>query len=340
MNHHFNRGFWMVHVTVWSTFGFTHYLSGREFNPSEMVAVVRNIGSAIIGGSITLGVAWIYGMPVEVRIRWTSVVLACLAGALVWTVVQDYAYARFVNDGAFSEWDKYLKKGTLNHLTVLAAWTAGYALWRHRQELTEEQRRSLEALAQAKDAHLRVLQHQVHPHFLFNTLNTVKALVDENPEQARHLITEFSDFLRSSLSQIDRSMVRLEEETAAVQRYWRIENIRFSETLKVGVKLDPKAASCLVPGFILNPLAENAITHGLPADDGFLHVRLTTRDEDDVVRVRISNSGSLCPDFDHHGVGLDNVRERLRLAFDRRAEFTLQNGVGEVHADITIWKKL
>lgn len=183
----------------------------------------------------------------------------------------------------------------------------------------------LEALAQlAAGAELKALQAQIHPHFLFNALNTITSLVRTSPETARDLLVQLGNFFRYNLQRADQ-FVTLGEELAHVDSYLAIERARFGEKLRVRRQVEPAALSCLVPSFILQPLVENAVKHGLyPKEEGGL-VEIAAAVTNGQLTVRVSDDGVGIPaeaqerifvsGYGHGGgagIGLTNVNERLK----------------------------
>jgi two-component system LytT family sensor kinase len=182
----------------------------------------------------------------------------------------------------------------------------------------ESESRAIEAaqlearLAQAK---LQTLQHQIRPHFLFNTLNTIAGLVHANPDAADAMIAGLGDLLRVSLHGSSVQEVPLEQELEVLQKYLDIEQTRFGDRLRVLFRVDPATRQALVPNLILQPLAENAVRHGIApnARAGWIEVRTELDGDQLVMQVRDSGNG-LPPDrltAFNGGVGLGNTRARL-----------------------------
>jgi two-component system sensor histidine kinase LytS len=176
----------------------------------------------------------------------------------------------------------------------------------------------------ASDAEMRALQAQINPHFLFNTLNTINSLIRTRPETARAIIGKLSFFFRYSLQKSDR-MIPLAEELAQVDAYLDIEQTRFDSKLTVCRNLDQNAQSVLIPPFILQPIVENAIKHGLqPKEDGGT-LTITTMLRSAEVEIIIADDGvGINPEirrslgssaYSNQGIGLVNVYERLKGMF-------------------------
>jgi len=180
------------------------------------------------------------------------------------------------------------------------------------------ERRVLESHVNAREAELRALRAQLNPHFLFNSLNSINALVGSNPEGARRMCEGLGDFLRRTLALGARDSVTLGEELELVERYLAIEQVRFGERLRVERDLDPRAIDCQVPPLLLQPLVENAVKHGVAGrvDGGVIRLEAHRRGE--MLGIAVDNPVDAdAPAQRGSGLGLDNVRRRLE-AFGAR----------------------
>jgi len=173
-------------------------------------------------------------------------------------------------------------------------------------------------------ARLKTLEAQMSPHFLFNSLNSIRGLVTENPASARDMITRLANILRHGLQCADQSTVPLAEELAVVEDYLALEGIRLEERLRVEKDIDPAALGTPLPTMLLQTLVENAIKHGIAPrqQGGLLSIRVSR--SGDLVEIRISNPGRLEPAAPGSTrLGLANTRERLRILHGDRARLEL-----------------
>jgi len=138
-------------------------------------------------------------------------------------------------------------------------------------------RREAELRLQARDAELNAIRAQIKPHFLCNALTSVMALIDTNPPEARRMTERLGDFLRGTFDRLDDDVITLESEFKLLEAYFELEGLRFQARLRTLVTLSPAAASALVPPFLLQPLVENAIKHGVAREEGGGMVRLGAR---------------------------------------------------------------
>lgn len=190
-----------------------------------------------------------------------------------------------------------------------------------------------ELRAQLADAQLRALRMQLHPHFLFNSLNTASVFMrDGKREEAVELITLLGDLLRQTLDRLGRPQVRLREELSFIEDYLEIETMRHGDRISVGIEADPDALDARVPTLILQPLVENAMRHGIRDRSDGGRVRIRAARHDGRLELEVRDDG---PGFDNpaetavsRGVGLGNTEERLRRHFGDACVLETRNAPG------------
>ncbi len=190
------------------------------------------------------------------------------------------------------------------------------------------------------EARLSALRRQLHPHFLFNTLNSISGFVRRGDRDAAvEMLARIGDFLRTTLEQEGVEEVSLETEVDYVRQYLGVQRVRFHDRLSIDIDVAPPARSALVPTLILQPLAENAVRHGVEVAQGPVAIQLAASVADDRLVVTVRDTGG---GFDNDGrpadgIGLSNTRERLRMLYGSRASLDLraENGVGAV-ATLTV----
>jgi len=189
----------------------------------------------------------------------------------------------------------------------------------------------------SREAELRALRAQIHPHFLFNSLNSINALIGARPEEARRLCVLLGDFLRRSLTVGARERVPLSEELALAEDLLAIEKVRFGSRLRFESRVDEAARPWPVPPLVLQPLVENAVTHGIAQclDGGT--VVLEARSDGDRLRLSIVNPRDADgPARKGTGIGLENVRRRLDAMYGREAVFRYQAQGDSFRVDLEI----
>ncbi|RYZ09852.1 MAG: hypothetical protein EOO73_02940 [Myxococcales bacterium] len=176
----------------------------------------------------------------------------------------------------------------------------------------------------AQRAELQALRAQVHPHFLFNSLNTVSALIGYDPGKAREACLLLAEYLRGTLRAQDQSLVPLRDEWSLCERYLKVEALRLGERLRVDCELDADAASCFVPSLLLQPLVENAMTHGIALLDEPRPLRVRAERRGARLSLELENSVDPAPRPRDGGVGLANVRARLSAQYGRDATLRIE----------------
>jgi len=183
------------------------------------------------------------------------------------------------------------------------------------------ERRALQFEIASREAELRALRAQIHPHFLFNSLNSINALIGARPEEARKLCVRLGDFLRASLTVGPREAIPLAEELALAEQLLSIEKVRFGERLSHEIVADDTARACTVPPLLLQPLVENAVTHGIAQriDGGLVRIEAERRGPE--LRIVITNPRDADgPGRRGTGIGLQNVKRRLAALHGTEAE--------------------
>jgi two-component system, LytTR family, sensor kinase len=189
-----------------------------------------------------------------------------------------------------------------------------------------------------REAELRALEAQINPHFLFNCLNSIRALVAENPPLAQDMITRFASILRYNLHRDLNHTVPLAMEVEVVNDYLALESVRMEDRLRIELAVEPEAGRALIPPMLLQTLVENALKHGIATLPGGGDLQILARVEGDQLVVEVINTGRISePKPGSTQVGLANTRERLRILYGSRASLNLQNrDDGRVAATVLI----
>jgi len=214
------------------------------------------------------------------------------------------------------------------HLTLLTYWAIVVAVRYAEQQRVSRERELRAAQLQTDLARAQVdaLRTQIHPHFLFNTLNAIAGLMREDVEAADTMMSQLSELLRGTLDTQTSREVPLEEELRLLRLYLAIQQTRYGERLHVAVDVAPPAGEALVPPLILQPLVENAIRHGFAVTPGPGAVTVTAAIDGDRLVVGILDDGPGPPQPIRDGYGLSNTRSRLRAAYGDAASLTIVPG--------------
>lgn len=222
-------------------------------------------------------------------------------------------------------------------MLVVSLWCALYFSAHEFRRRRAAETEALRLALVAQVAQFRTLRSQLNPHFLFNCLNSLRELMDEDRDRAQQLVTRLSELLRYTLRADSVETVSLKEELAAAQDYLALERIRFEERLQLQYEIAPETLTARVPPMLLQTLAENGVKHGIAKLPAGGLVRIATSAVGDSLRIDVTNTGSFTPANGSTAIGLENARERLKLVYGEKAQLTVQmDDDHQVHATVTI----
>jgi len=336
----------LLYVLVWLGVGLVLAVGLRFYQPRPWVdAFALSIPLSVLYGFVVLSAWWVCRAQPLGSSRGLRAVSAQLGGALqssaVWVgVATPYAVFLSVRFGLGVDRSGILRDVALLFVLgipfYLVSAIAHYLFLAFEASHSAE-RRVLEAQVTAREAELRALRAQLNPHFLFNSLNSINALVGSDPEGARRMCEGLGDFLRRTLNLGAREAVTLSEELALVDRYLAIEQVRFGDRLRVDRAIDPEATACRVPPLLLQPLVENAVKHGVSdlIDGGTIRIEARV----DAGRLLIAIENPVDEDGSTRkgeGVGIENVRRRLGVLGGRDAQLEARRIGDRFRAQLTM----
>lgn len=335
---------WLKIFLIWTLFGLltavqTHYryaFGGRpDFGWWRSVAA--EVSFAWIWAALTPIVLWLaVRLPLAAKNWWRNALVHMVAAVVLGILSKalwDATILGLLMDGktpaTFEAAIKMallsLDYGILQYGLVLVTQQA--MTWFRKSE--QERVRASQLEADLARAQLQALKMQLHPHFLFNTLNTISELIDTDPDTAERMVVQLSDFLRLTLDTIGIPEVPLMVELDFLRRYLDIEKLRFEDRLEVGFDIEPAALHGRVPNLILQPIVENALKHGLSAMPGVARLNIHSHIERGQLSLLVTDNG---PGLKPHngtpmrqGVGISNTRRRLQQAYGADHRFTMRN---------------
>jgi two-component system LytT family sensor kinase len=337
---------WWLIAAGWTLFGL--FFASQAVVSRAYDGIPLRVGNALAAW-LTCAYVWLALTPLVLRLarrfpldrqRWLVRALFHLAASAAFALVHLSAYVvvassvgLYPGNPSFSQAFRHLFISNF-HFDLLTYWTIiglSHALDYYRKYRERELSASqLETrLAQAQ---LDALRMQLHPHFLFNTLNSISVLMDEDTKAARRMLTRLSDLLRASLENAGAHEVALKEELEFLESYLEIEQTRFQDRLTVRMEIDPAALDARVPNLILQPLVENAIRHGIAprAAPGLVEIRAERQNGMIELEVRDNGAGlnSAQPESLMKGIGLSNTRARLKQLYGAAHRFELRERDG------------
>ena len=342
---------WILIVAVWAMLGLIYagpiYLEVRAEQMGHVAWRIFSWGilSWLIWAPLTPAMMWFARRFSLVGETWLRSLAVHLPAFLLLSIIHSAAATAitlwiqpFDNMGRspIAFWPRFLSRvqGSLGSDLLIYGGVIGivYALdYYHKYREREFAATRLET--QLAQAQLESLRMQLHPHFLFNTLNSIVGLVRDNKNQtAVSMLVGLSDLLRHTLDHSARQEVELREEINFIRLYLSIQEMRFSDRLEVKFDIDPATTKALVPNLILQPLTENALRHGIGrrADAGLIGINSAV--EDDHLRLTVYDDGAGLPDNwqlkGSAGIGLANTAARLQQLYDNDHEFDIRNRDG------------
>jgi len=308
-------------------------------------AVAFAVPAVVLEGFIVLSAWWVCREYPLSGVRWSRAVAVQLAAVVVssvlWTVLAA-ALAAGLEQWAGFELGPQVRRRDLG--IVFASGLLFYTLSVVAHSLSlavrashAAERNALGSEVAAREAELRALRAQLNPHFLFNSLNSINALVGSDPEAARRMCERLGDFLRRTLALGAHDSVTVGEEIALVDRYLEIEQVRFGTRLQVERDIGPGASTCLVPPLLLQPLVENAVKHGVQdCIDGGV-IRLAAHRDAERLVLSVDNPVDAdAPKRGGAGVGLANVRRRLEVFGAQDARLETARGTDRFRVTLTL----
>jgi len=336
--------FWFLQIGGWLIYTVMIYITFLTVTNNFLSLFYIKTFRAVVGFLLTLILWRIYRRMVN-RLSLSSTVLIVLGLSMLfgifWALIEEgYVWAISKEYNFYANLPK-IPKVALDYAMTVTAWSAVYFGIKYWQKWQTEQQNALESAALANKAQLEVLRYQLNPHFLFNALNSIRASVDEDSNRAKEMITQLSEFLRYSLLGESEKKIPLREELEAVRNYLAIEKIRFEEKLEIEFDVEKSAEDFKVPCFLLNPLVENAIKHGLQTSAKPLKIKISARVSGRELFLEVCNSGRLENLHNSNGtkIGLKNVRQRLEKLFGDGGKFELKQDGDFVKARVEILRQ-
>ncbi len=219
---------------------------------------------------------------------------------------------------------------------LIALWLLLYMIWHYLERNRKDEVDRLNLEKTVKDLELKTIKSHINPHFIFNSLNSIRALVDENPKRARTAITELSNILRSSLQVEKMETVALEKELDIVKDYLALEQMRFEERLKVELEIDEDTLGQQVPPMMLQTLVENAIKHGISKRINGGVIKIISKFTDNNFELVVQNTGNFEAKSEE-GFGIKSTRDRLKFLCNGTAYFKVEEiGPSKVQSKIVM----
>lgn len=227
-------------------------------------------------------------------------------------------------------------ESVINFAVIFSLWNVIYFGFEYFQNYKRSEINSLRHLAASRESELKSLKAQLNPHFIFNCMNSIRALIDEDPIKAKLAVTQLSNILRNTLLMDKSKEILLTTEINLVKDYLDLEKIRYDERLKFNLLIADDTLNCLIPPFIIQSQVENAIKHGISKFPGLGYITVESFIKNEELIIQVSNTGKLISQTPLTGIGFKNSAQRLELLYGKEATIKIEELNGLVIIKITI----
>lgn len=342
--------FWIINIGGWLAL---YLLILFLFYPNRLndFDTVLGIGITYLTGFLfSIGLRYVYrkigykDRPIILTALW--IIIICIITTHIWFWI-DALFSILIIGSSIATSRAFISiEGIIiSRIPTIVAWSGFYFIINLWYEWNSEKQRAEKADLLAHKAQLQMLRYQLNPHFLFNSLNTIKALVGENSQKAKEIITELSEFLRYSLLSRNFSNVPLKNELEAIRHYFEIQKIRYEEKLEVFYDIESSAEEFPVLSFLIYPIVENAVKYGMKTSELPLRIRISAKVIKYELEIIVENTGEWISDSEKimefekgTGTGIENVKSRLENAFGKNFSFRIEQPENKVIVIIKIKK--
>jgi sensor histidine kinase YesM len=328
-----NRKYWLYQLSGWGLFAFINIFFAFIFEKMEWRFTYRLIifiGLGLALSHLMRGVILRTNVllnPLQRQVL--HFVLITLIFAVALGVSETYLQQYFDILPRQPETNKpiAIPKLILNNafysFVYLFIWNCIYFIYHYIEKSRKQQFDTLKLEALVKELELKTIKAHINPHFIFNSLNGIRAMIDEDPRRARKAVTELSNILRSSMHAEKAETVQFEKELNIVKDYLALENMRFEDRLKVEYEIDEDTLEQQVPPMMLQTLVENAIKHGIckRVDGGV--IKIISDFSEGYHKLTVQNTGNLNGSLNNEGFGLSSTQNRLNLLYGEKAHFQI-----------------
>lgn len=335
--------YWVAQFSGWITYGLfillaTYSYQAEKINEKYFISTALFICNGILTTHI-MRLIFIKLKFLEMKLAplIPRVIFSSLVAAILMTLFNHFITIYIEQD--FSRPFTFLNSITtiisFSLLTVL--WNAIYFTYHFFRKTITQEMHVLQMQASQNEIELKSLRSQINPHFLFNSLNSIRALIDIEPKAAREGITTLSNLLRKSLVQGKNAFIPLSEEIDLVKNYLDLEKIRFEERLQINWEIEEGLEQFQIPPFLIHTQIENAIKHGISKliHGGLITIKITSFSTSGI-RIEITNTGEIEENQSDTSIGIENTKRRLYLQYKDNATFSLYQGDDLVHCVIEI----
>jgi sensor histidine kinase YesM len=330
-----NKGaYWWCQIGGWSAYcliyTFFYFTIRTKAQPHFFeILFVDAISGMLITHIMRMAIKQFALVKLNVQKQTIALLLTSFLFAFVYSFLMVYLEDKVFNLMENEQMKNYsfmnkVVRTTFGSFLFMLIWNLIYFMYHYIQKSRQEQMDKIRLESLVKELELKTIKAHINPHFIFNALNSIRALVDENPQRARTAITELSNILRSSMQAEKLETSPLEKELDLVKDYLALEHIRFEDRLQVEYDIDEDTLDQPIPPMMLQTLVENAIKHGISKQKDGGMIKVISDFRDDHYELIVQNTGVLNGTVNPDGFGVASTQNRLALLFGGKASFQLQ----------------
>lgn len=334
-----NKLYWVLQIAGWGLVGMVMLLFAHIYDvqiPTHIllwrivivffsgIAVTHILRAVIKWGNMLL-------LPLEKALP--RLIISVISASLLFSLIVTTSIDLFqlsMSKGSNISFTQKVLGSTFDYGLYILPWSMIYYFYHYYAKSQKQQLDTLKLESLVKELELKTIKAHINPHFIFNSLNSIRALVDENPQRARRAVTELSNILRSSMQTETMETVSFDKELSIVKDYLALENMRFEDRLKIEYEIDDKTLCLPVPPMMLQTLAENAIKHGISRQIKGGVIRIISGMDNGNHILVVQNTGQLNGKINPEGFGLSSTTNRLNLLYGEKARFEIRQVNGSL----------
>lgn len=323
--------FWTVQLGSWLIVGLGNYTLQNTTRDLPKTLLWMNLAALSLGGFLVTSAYRVYLKKNGISFNLTAgkfiqvLILSTLIISVCWLALILLLFLPVISQYHLNLLQLALNLVPLAFVTL--AWVLSYMIYHLLAEYHETEIKRWMLEAEVQKANLGALKAQINPHFMFNSLNNIRALILEDHQKARLMLTRFSELLRYSLQHSEEKETTVEGELKILKQYLELVELQYEERLQYQISADQKVLSEKIPPMILQLLAENAVKHGIALLPGGGEIFVSVREMESGFRLSVKNTGSLQHKNELEeslGIGLKNILDRLKLLYGERANLEMK----------------
>ena len=335
-----NSRYWLFQACGWGSFILVHlffnWSLGKISTPDDRVLFFGRVGIFIALGLFLTHIMRIVIIQLNllqkklerqiIQFVFLTIIFSCIGAFADLLLRQRFGFLSKNEDELITQnnFGFLILSNSFSFFVYYFIWNAIYFMYHYISKSRKQQLDTLRLESLVKELELQTIKAHINPHFIFNSLNSIRALVDENPQRARAAVTELSNILRSSMQADKAETVSFERELNIVKDYLALENMRFEDRLKIVYQVDEDTLDQPVPPMMLQTLVENAIKHGISKQINGGIVKVISDFKDNYHELIVQNTGYLNGYTNSEGFGLSSTTNRLSLLYGDKATFEIK----------------